>query len=330
MAMRRRFMNDTGIDINKYLTFAARENNTSVSLTNYDSLDNCGFSDIRYSINGGRLIKGDVNKIIINNGETLSVKATYHPASSTKYKMINISKPVDVIGTISSIENTNGYSYIFSGASIVDASLLSLPVTTLADWCYSHMFHGCAILTTAPELPATTLASSCYSHMFYGCTSLITAPELPATILTNSCYWNMFTGCSKLNYVKMLATNISASNCLYNWVSGVASSGTFAKNPAMNGLPTGTSGIPSGWTVVNVLDFTVDGVVYHFEDGMTWADWCDSSYNTGGFKFYEADSLCAVYTSDYKKYFKTQVSDTTLVEAGAYETKEVDWPMPMG
>lgn len=59
----------------------------------------------------------------------------------------------------------------------------------------------------------------------------------------------MFDGYKKLNYIKMLATDISASSCLNSWVGGVASTGTFIKNPAMNSRPTGTSGIPSGWTV---------------------------------------------------------------------------------
>ena len=49
----------------------------------------------------------------------------------------------------------------------------------------------------------------------------------------------------------MLATDISASSCLSNWVNGVASTGTFVKNPAMTSLTTGQSGIPSGWTVIN-------------------------------------------------------------------------------
>ena len=49
----------------------------------------------------------------------------------------------------------------------------------------------------------------------------------------------------------MLATNISASSCLSNWVSGVASTGTFVKNPNMTSLSTGASGIPSGWAVKN-------------------------------------------------------------------------------
>lgn len=100
-------------------------------------------------------------------------------------------------------------------------------------------------------LPATTLAEHCYESMFEGCTSLVNAPELPATTLAPFCYNTMFYRCSKLNYIKMLATDISAPFCLSSWVSGVASSGTFVKNPAMNSLPTGYSGIPSGWTVVN-------------------------------------------------------------------------------
>lgn len=162
--------------------------------------------------------------------------------------------------------------------NIVNVSSNFLPAITLADHCYDSMFHSCTSLTTAPELPATTLADSCYEYMFQNCrslttaptilpaitladycyysmfqncSSLTTAPELPATTLARFCYYYMFNSCTKLNYIKMLATNISASNCLNNWVYGVASTGTFVKNPAMTSLTTGASGIPSGWRVVN-------------------------------------------------------------------------------
>ena len=126
-----------------------------------------------------------------------------------------------------------------------------LPATTLADECYRSMFWNCQNLTKAPELPATTLAGYCYYYMFYGCTSLTAAPELPATTLAKSCYYQMFLGCTNLSNITMLATDISASGCLNDWVSGVASTGTFTKAAAMTSLPTGTSGIPEGWTVVN-------------------------------------------------------------------------------
>ena len=126
-----------------------------------------------------------------------------------------------------------------------------LPATTLASNCYSRMFYGCTSLTVAPELPATTLASHCYAYMFRGCTSLTVAPELPAETLVDRCYNRMFYGCTNLSSITMLATDISAYYCLKDWVSGVASSGSFTKAAAMTSLPTGTSGIPGGWTVVN-------------------------------------------------------------------------------
>ena len=142
------------------------------------------------------------------------------------------------------------YYSMFYGCTNLTTSP-ELPATTLIDNCYGDMFSGCTNLSTAPELPATTLASDCYSSMFYGCTNLTTAPELPATRLAPYCYYSMFYRCNKLNYIKMLATDMSASSCLNNWVGGVSSTGTFIKNAAMTSLPTGSNGIPSGWTVQN-------------------------------------------------------------------------------
>ena len=126
-----------------------------------------------------------------------------------------------------------------------------LPATTLTIGCYQDMFNGCTALTTAPALPATTLANNCCWNMFSGCTSLTTAPALNATTLVIQCYFNMFKGCTNLSSITMLATDISASNCLKDWVKDVAATGTFTKAAAQTSLPTGTSGIPTGWTVVD-------------------------------------------------------------------------------
>ena len=146
----------------------------------------------------------------------------------------------------------------------------SLPATTLANNCYSSMFHGCIKLTAAPALPATTLTESCYYGMFRGCKKLATAPVLPATALVNKCYQNMFYGCSKLNYVVCLATDIYATNCVKDWLKNVRSSGTFVKDPNMTSWPSNANGIPSGWTVNDIVAFTTDG------------DWDDAdNWNTG-------------------------------------------------
>ena len=171
----------------------------------------------------------------------------------------------------------NCYLSMFEGCTSLTTAP-ALPATTLADACYNIMFYGCTSLTTAPELPATTLANYCYSSMFIGCTSLTTAPSvlpsttleimcyksmfegcssltnapaLPATTLNFMCYSNMFRNCTKINYIKCLATDISAPSCTSNWVSGVASTGTFVKNPNMASWTEGTSGIPTGWTVID-------------------------------------------------------------------------------
>ena len=142
------------------------------------------------------------------------------------------------------------YMYMFTNCTSLTQAP-ALPATTLANYCYWNMFYGCTSLTNAPALPATTLAEWCYSWMFQNCTSLTQAPELPATTLTESCYKNMFYGCTNLNYIKCLATDISATDCTSNWVYNVAPTGDFVKDPSMNDWSSGTSGIPSGWTVVD-------------------------------------------------------------------------------
>jgi hypothetical protein len=125
-----------------------------------------------------------------------------------------------------------------------------LPATTLAKSCYDSMFYGCSSLVNAPELPATTLTDFCYNKMFYNCSKLTQAPELPATTLANSCYQLMFYGCTSLKEITCLATNIDSGN-VNRWVTNVPSGGTFYKAPSMTSWPTGDSGIPSGWTVVD-------------------------------------------------------------------------------
>lgn len=87
------------------------------------------------------------------------------------------------------------FSSIFSNSSVVDASGLILPATTLTPYCYRGMFDGCSRLKNAPILPATTLADSCYYEMFLDCHSLRELPNLPATTLKDSCYQRMFERC---------------------------------------------------------------------------------------------------------------------------------------
>ena len=141
------------------------------------------------------------------------------------------------------------YQDMFRGCSSLKIAP-ALPAKDLTNGCYKELFRLCTSLVTAPELPATILTSECYRGMFFGCSSLENAPILNATVLTTSCYQYMFSRCINLKSIAMFATDISASNCLYNWVVGVAPTGTFTKASSAS-IPSGASGIPSGWTVMN-------------------------------------------------------------------------------
>lgn len=172
------------------------------------------------------------------------------------------------------------YYYMFYGSSISEIPSGFLPATTLADSCYYSMFSNTDI-TTLPSglLPATTLAASCYRQMFYGCASLVTvasdlmgattlanaccrgmfsgcsnlqnSPDLLAPTLVTDCYRVMFNGCASITYIKCTATSISASGATSSWLAGDASStGTFVRASGVSWARS-TSGVPSGWTLVN-------------------------------------------------------------------------------
>lgn len=144
--------------------------------------------------------------------------------------------------------STDCYSFMFSNCTGLTTAPV-LPATTMKADCYYRMFAGCSNLTSTPSLPSTTLANGCYSYMFYGC-SKITSITLPATTLITECYHRMLYNCSSLNYITALFTTIPGeSNALYQWVYGVAKTGTFVKAADATWDVTGTSGVPSGWTI---------------------------------------------------------------------------------
>ena len=144
---------------------------------------------------------------------------------------------------------------MFKGcSSLVNAP--SLPLLTTAKACYRGMFMDCTSLQNAPTLPATYITESCYLEMFKGCTSLQTAPDLLFDALTQhfdhgalyAC-GEMFMGCSSLNFIRSYTDHTTGLNWNTDWVKGVAATGTFVKKAGAT-WPSGDSGIPIGWTVI--------------------------------------------------------------------------------
>lgn len=241
------------------------------SVTFYRNSDSAPTFDIYYSLD-----KGNTWNFCGSTAESFTYRNPAHTkvwfcAETTQWNIgyygISIRDCKKVGGNIMSLlygrnftgqeANLPSYSHIFerlftSNTTLIDASELLLPATTLANYCYSDMFSYCTSLTTAPELPATTLASYCYDSMFRGCTSLTTAPVLPATTLIGYCYQSMFSGCTSLIEITCYATSRINTNYSTNyWLLGVSSTGTFTKAAGAT-WPTGNNGIPSGWAVVEV------------------------------------------------------------------------------
>ena len=211
------------------------------------------------------------------------------------------------------------YHYMFYGCTSLKTPPL-LPATTLASYCYSYMFTGCTSLIVAPTLPATTLATYCYQYMFQNCTKITSAPELPAKTLTTSCYQYMFYNCSKLNHIKMLATNISATSCLGTWVSGVASSGTFVKDPNMSSIPVNSvSGIPTGWTTTNSSFsannyLTIEGLA---SGNIMFSKACLYSKNGGSWTSLSASTPISI-SAGQKISFKANLTPTSTDGIGKF------------
>lgn len=176
------------------------------------------------------------------------------------------------------LRNTTKQAFgpVFKGTNVVDASKLMLTATELSSGCYYEMFSDCSNLINPPSiLPATVMSSSCYYGLFNNCQSLTTFPTILATTLAEDCframfrktaistapplpyatikarsYYAMFQQCQNLNYVKCLATNAAANGGdTYGWLEDVSPTGTFVKASGVT-WPTGVSGIPNGWTVI--------------------------------------------------------------------------------
>lgn len=181
-----------------------------------------------------------VSLATLNKGEKMYLKGENikYASSTSKYSHFNSDTEFNISGNIMSL---------IYGDNFIGQTTLSSAYNFTGIFRSSKVYDVSNLI-----LPATKLTPNCYSSMFYGCTSLATSPALPATTLASSCYSSMFSGCTSLSYIKCLATDISASYSSSNWLKNVAATGTFIKPSSMTSWSSGASGIPSGWTVVNV------------------------------------------------------------------------------
>ena len=239
----------------QYLTIEALDDGLTAKL----STNSC-----QYTLDGitWTTLAANATTPSVNKGQKIYFRGNLTPTSSAGIGTFTISKKCNILGNAMSMlfgdnassnlslsgKNYAFYKLFYNCTNIVNVDPDLLPATTLSQSCYRAMFQGCTSLASAPALPARTLQSYCYYYMFYGCSSLTKSPVLYGTTLVSYCYGYMFANCSKLNTITALFSTTPSSSYTGNWVSGVASSGTFYKNPSITtALPTSVNAVPVGW-----------------------------------------------------------------------------------
>ena len=203
-----------------YLTFEALENGT-FQFTN----------SVDYSVDGGQTwatLSANTNSPTISTGNKIMWKGMLSSgnegigtfSSSGRYNVQG--NPMSLLfgDNFIGVTDLAGYKYAFymlfkNNIGLINAKYLSLPATTLAEYCYHGMFYGCTNLINSPKLPATTLKKYCYHGMFNGCSNLVNAPALPATTMILWCYGYMFNGCSSLVNAPALPATTLAKDCYH-------------------------------------------------------------------------------------------------------------------
>ena len=285
-----------------YFTIESLEDDNIISAQNV----NCNqLPTIYYSTDNGQTWNNVTqtkmstqNLATLNTGQKVIIKSTISKLATAynQYNKFSGSKNFKVYGNVMSLLNgdnflsnsefASGTTYNLCGlfygtTTIVDASNLILPATTLYQSSYNEMFRGCTNLVNGPKLlPALDVPKDGYSSMFEGCVSLIEGPEIMATTVSgttalnrmfcmnrsskvtaamtkspilritnpsaySNAYQQLFCGNGNLTEVTILAqgTNLSFAN----WLANTNAGGVIKKLQATT-FTSGSNGVPSNWT----------------------------------------------------------------------------------
>lgn len=162
----------------------------------------------------------------------------------------------DVSGELISIDSGTTSNHCFSQLfhsgghiNIKNAKDLVLYNENTGDNAFYGMFRGNSHLITTPTLINSRSLNGCAS-MFRYCAAL-TSVELQHTYIGRNELNSMFANCTSLNDVSLPNLTTWDSAQTGSWLYDVSPTGTFRCKPELlDTIPSSSSGIPSGWTVV--------------------------------------------------------------------------------
>lgn len=198
--------------------------------------------ELEYSIDGGATWQvweevGNVRSLTLAAGQKMYVRNT----SETP--------------TMFSTGQNSYYQFYTSSRATLGGYLESLMcmypdvVDILYDYNFRLLFYQCNIAN--PPLIRSTKVYVGYllSYAFwstFNATPIEEGPELFIEDVKQRCFPYTFKNCSNMKSIKVHFTHLEA-DALDHWLEGVAATGDFYC-PAELTIPTGASGIPTGWT----------------------------------------------------------------------------------
>ena len=141
---------------------------------------------------------------------------------------------------------------MFDGCtSLMDASgiIINASQLTFGDYEMRGAFRNCSSMTKPPTINVGGIGANGASNLFTGCSSLTSMVVTFTSVDAGGC-GSMFDGCTSLSDVTCYITS-GFGNC-GNWMRNVAANGIFRKPAEATGWSEGASGIPTGWTVVDL------------------------------------------------------------------------------
>lgn len=234
-------------------------NSTGPQKTIYYSKNNGEWTPITSSYTNAPFFNVDRGDILRFKGDTHGTGDGFSDSGghscfmgSTAYFNVygNIDSLADSVNFAQGVVLNSNYKALFRETNALDASNLYLSTPTV-NFHYRFLFRNDYHLFSIPNMSNFTgLSSYCCMGMFVNCTSITKAENLPvASRYILRSFESMFDGCSSLSFVKNLSTYTIPSS-YSNWLRGVSETGTFVKASSA-AWGTGTSGIPSGWTIID-------------------------------------------------------------------------------
>lgn len=186
----------------------------------------------------------------------ISVKNIGKYAFSNMFSNCENLEDVEFVG-VESVEEY-GCRKMFSNSGLKKTPKLSPQI--LNEGAYESMFKNCEYLVDASEMTLLQdrnirIPSGCYYEMFCDCPSLEKAPKILSYHANYNSLWNMFADCISLTeIVCLLERNDEATiESTQDWVKYIPEGGKLYKHPNAE-WEFGTSGIPSGWEVIDYTE----------------------------------------------------------------------------